>query len=201
MSKVPDFGWKFDSDTVGSDMKLSNNGRTVEKKNKSGVSYQGSARVNYLLNKETGITSWKVHLTKGYDSMAAAFGVIEKNIFNNRKDLLASSVYLKFIGWGTNTSKSIANEESWGNGKWSLGKYAQNGLDAYLKYDPFNSTLSVYLPGITDEDKTDVIYDIPENVYPFVFSWVETVFTIESNVPYPLDNDSDSGEENSNNIN
>eukprot|EP01095_Lingulamoeba_sp_RSL-Kostka_P009728 TRINITY_DN336_c1_g2_i1.p1 TRINITY_DN336_c1_g2~~TRINITY_DN336_c1_g2_i1.p1 ORF type:complete len:113 (+),score=23.85 TRINITY_DN336_c1_g2_i1:95-433(+) len=103
MSKVPDFGWKFDPDNVGEYLVLSDDQRTVKKVDKGyhKIGVHSAAIVNYLLNKESDIRTWSIWCEKGIDKLAAGFGVIEKNKF-----VPFSSIYTDFIGVGTNNSYS-----------------------------------------------------------------------------------------------
>eukprot|EP01095_Lingulamoeba_sp_RSL-Kostka_P014569 TRINITY_DN638_c0_g1_i2.p1 TRINITY_DN638_c0_g1~~TRINITY_DN638_c0_g1_i2.p1 ORF type:complete len:196 (+),score=49.81 TRINITY_DN638_c0_g1_i2:62-649(+) len=186
MSKVPDFGWKFDNENIGKNLILHDNGNIVERKKLHTNNEEALTYVNYPISSDIDEpVVWKLSIKGNTNSRAFGFGIIHPGEINQKDN----NIYKNFIGWGTNGSRNTLYE-TWVTYNLNLTQSGTHNddekRDLYVKYDPIKNTLSLFSYLVNEEN---IIEDIPEGTvyYPCAFLWGLIKVTLTSNATYPLD--------------
>eukprot|EP01095_Lingulamoeba_sp_RSL-Kostka_P009857 TRINITY_DN3433_c1_g1_i3.p1 TRINITY_DN3433_c1_g1~~TRINITY_DN3433_c1_g1_i3.p1 ORF type:complete len:159 (+),score=38.86 TRINITY_DN3433_c1_g1_i3:195-671(+) len=155
MAKVPDFGWKWDSENLGENMELDGNTYVQKVKNNGVTGKHSSAIVNYILNDDVGTKCWRIRIQGG--TLAVAFGVIPVKFYHEAKN--SNVFHNDFFGICSHGFMSD------GNGLipskfCSFSSLLNHGFDVYVKYE--KNTLSCYHENL--ETKEIIIENIPQDV-------------------------------------
>eukprot|EP01095_Lingulamoeba_sp_RSL-Kostka_P013335 TRINITY_DN550_c1_g1_i1.p1 TRINITY_DN550_c1_g1~~TRINITY_DN550_c1_g1_i1.p1 ORF type:complete len:209 (-),score=64.83 TRINITY_DN550_c1_g1_i1:242-868(-) len=196
MSKVPDFGWRFDQENHGNHIVISENGRIAKNKTKCRDMHDCMAVINFRLNDDLiDDKVWKININGGISVRATGFGVMESELIDHSD----TKTHYKYFGYTTHIKKSTKKMKDWSDGGFNLSYLdTGEGVDIYLKYNVIKKQLSCYSPLLKQEEKMDLSSKLAngESLNPIVLIWGVTKVTLFSaGIKYPLDKEEEEEEE------